>query len=178
METRSRLEEFASSLLDERIWFGKYPTPEEARTISRSGFTHIVNLCTPDENTWEPYKISDHVIINYPFCDGTIQRPLEETEESPNKWKTFYSFINGLVAILEQPLRTKIYIHCLGGHGRSPTIAAIVYGRILDMDSATAIKEVKEAHQKRKVMKDKWRKLGAPHRAKQKRLIKWFLDRK
>lgn len=170
------MEDFAADLLRGKLWFGKYPTPEEVDIVSSSGFTHIVNLCTPEEITWEPYVPPKYITtINYPFCDGTLQKPLGEKEDLPEQWKTFPDFIERLIEILKQP-QTKIYVHCLGGHGRSPTIAAIVYGLILNKDSDTTIGDVREAHQRRKVMKDKWRRLGAPQRAKQKRIIKWFLD--
>ena len=171
------MDDFAAPLLNQRLWFGKYPTPEELDIIVAEGFTHIINLCTPEEVTWDPYQVpqsSKIKVIFYPFEDGKTQ-PLSETSSRPLEWTTFSPFIKRLQTILRTPTN-KMYIHCKGGHGRSPTISAIVCGLMENKHSTTILKEVHAAHQSRKIMLDKWRKLGAPQRAKQKILVRLMLD--
>jgi len=161
------MEDFSASILDGRIVFGKYPIQDEADIIIKNGYNIIVNLCTNDEITWEPVKWpKSTVIINYPIKDGNSQTPTEG-------WEGFLSFINNLLEILREH---KLYVHCLGGHGRSATIASLLYGKTMKVSSIESINIIYNAHQKRKVMKDKWRKLGAPQRAKQKRIISNYLD--
>lgn len=169
------LKDFASYLLDGKLWFGKYPTPEEFRTILGSGFTHIVDLCTIEEITWERYVTPSWLTkIEYPFEDGSKQYPFGEPSPDPSKWTTFAPFIQSLVDILQMP-ENKVYLHCLGGHGRSATIAAIVCSHLEQKDAQEVLKDVRDAHQRRKVMKDKWRRLGAPQRNKQKQIVKYYI---
>ena len=169
-----KLEDFAGHLLDGRLWFGKYPTPEELETIKKNKFTHIVNLCTSEEITWTPYLPPSSLhYIAYPFEDGQKQRPQTENGDI-SQWTSFPPFIKSLVKILGMK-QNKVYIHCKGGHGRSPTVCAIIYGLIKKVDALKAMKIIRAAHQERKVMDPKWRKLGAPQRAKQKKIVCNFL---
>jgi len=159
------MDNFSASLLDGAIVFGKYPTQEEADLIVRSGFTHIVDLTCPEEITWTPYVVPI-TYRKYPFEDGRSQKPRDG-------WDTFQPLVDELVALLRDG--NKLYIHCLGGHNRSAGLAAILYGLIERKTSEEAIAAVYQAHQARNEMKAKWRKLGAPQRAKQKQIIKKYL---
>ena len=168
------LASFTASLLDGRLLFSKYPTVEEQQSLLiDAGVTHIINLCTPAEVTWEePYNLEffSHNFVDYihcPFEDGNIQKA-----HDPELYKYL---VYNTVELLQDPAN-KIVAHCRGGHNRSAGFAAIVYGLYKKVASAEAIKAVHEAHSKRTEMKDKWRKLGAPQRAKQKRIIKQWLD--
>ena len=157
------MNKFSGSLLDGQLVFGKYPTVEEANVVVASGYTHVINLCLSSEITWTPIVWPSQVIVeHYPFLDGRSQRPEAH-------WLTFPPFLGKLLTWLQQGHR--LYIHCLGGHGRSATIAAILYGHIMKCTSQEAIKAVYTAHQQRTEMKPQWRKLGAPQREKQKQLV-------
>jgi len=161
------MEEFSSSLLNGRLVFGKYPTTEELAIIEGSGYTHIVNLCPDEEITWDPY-VSVLPVINYPFYDGVKQYPAFG-------WETFPEIIDTIVALVKTK-GNKVYVHCKGGHGRGALFCAIVYGKIKNIGGDAAIAAVHSAHQKRTVMKERWRKLGAPQRNKQKTIIRTALD--
>ena len=162
------MERFSAPLLGGRLVFSKYPTPEELDVILSNGFTHIVDLCTPDEMTWEPYVCPGSVtVIKYPFVDGKVQAPLQG-------WDSFLPFIRDLIEILSTE-SNKLLIHCKGGHGRSATIVGIIYGLVTKTDAETTIIAVHAAHQSRTEMLPKWRKLGAPQRNKQKDIIRKYL---
>ena len=162
------MNDFSASLLKGKLVFGKYPTQDEVNTIIKEKFTHVINLCISDEITWElPLYNSSIIFYDYPFKDGTSQTPEQG-------WNSFENFINRVISFLDDD-KNKIYIHCLGGHGRSATIAAIIYGRILNKTSDECLEAVYDAHQLRITMKDKWRKLGAPQRAKQKAIVKKYI---
>lgn len=163
------LTNFAGELLGGKLWFGKYPSDREVAILEREGFTDIINLCTQEEITWTPYT-TVITVTNYPFEDGTSQNPQGEVGRNPSAWTGFLPFIQTLVNLVNLS-DTKVYIHCKGGHGRSPTICAIICGVFLALDSEVVLKMVHAAHQKRRVMDPKWRRLGAPQRAKQKRLV-------
>lgn len=162
---------FSSSLLEGRLWFGKYPTPEEVQCLEQSGMTHMVNLCTPDNVTWTPYTTSLPV-MTYPFYDGKLQYPLGESRDMTT-WTTFDPFLTQLVTLLANP-NTRLYVHCKGGHGRSAMVAALLVARHLDMDADTALSLVHAAHQERTEMKPRWRRLGAPQRARQKAIVHYY----
>lgn len=158
---------FSASLLKGRLVFSKYPAEEELAIIVSRGFTHIVNLCTPEEVTWTPYQAPAGIwVLNYPFEDGKKQAPV-------GGWDGFDRFIDTLVHLLEER-KNKLLVHCRGGHGRGPTIAAIVYALVTKVSPDEAIAAVYAAHQKRTEMADKWRALGAPQREKQKDIIRNF----
>ena len=175
------MEDFSASLLDGRLIFGKYPKQSEVGLLFAGGISHIVNLCTKEEiEGWssdDRYSIpieSKICYLEYPFEDGRKQVPVEG-------WDSFPIFIATLIDILSADRENILYLHCKGGHGRSATISAIVYGKIMKISSKEAIDAVYQAHQKRKVMSDdpeksaKWRKLGAPQREKQKEIVKKYL---
>lgn len=162
------MEDFSASLLKGRLVFGKYPTQGEVNAIIEENFTHVVNLCATSEIIWEaPLWDPSIIFCSYPFKDGASQTPEQG-------WNSFESFLNKIISWLKDR-SNKVYIHCLGGHGRSATIAAIIYGRIRNKTSDESLEAVYNAHQKRIIMKDKWRKLGAPQRAKQKAIVKKYI---
>lgn len=164
------MNKFSALLLNGQLAFGKYPTIEEAETIIASGYTHIVNLCPKSEISWTAIVWPEKITVEYyPFLDGRCQRP----EGTIAPWSTFQPFLSKLLTWLQQGHR--LYIHCLGGHGRSATIAAILYGRIMQCAPEKAISAVYTAHQQRTEMKPQWRKLGAPQRDKQKELVFNFI---
>lgn len=79
-----------------------------------------------------------------------------------------------LRTILEH--KGKVYIHCRGGHGRSAMIAAIVIAIVNnDISANDALLVVFGAHQSRKVMKPKWRFLGAPQTRSQKEFVRSYI---
>lgn len=171
------MDDFSASLFGGLLSFGKYPTHTELAIILTE-YKHIVNICTPSDtagwNTNDIYTIpagSDVTLINYPFEDGT------HGQYPHQGWDSFPGFINQLITILYNGASAgKIYIHCKGGHGRSALVAAIIYGRLSPATTQEALAAVREAHQKRRVMDDKWRRLGAPQRAKQKAIVKKYIE--
>lgn len=169
------MKDFAFSLIGGRLWVGKYPTDGEISIIEGQGFTHIVNLCTKDEVTWEPYRVKSLITsIAYPFHDGSKQTPESEASSNYKLWTTFTDFLLELKEILSNRTN-KVYIHCKGGHGRSPMIAAILYGILENKCPEEALEYIKASHQTRITMDPKWRRLGAPQRNRQKEIVRYYL---
>jgi alkylated DNA repair dioxygenase AlkB len=162
------MERFSASLLDGRLVFSKYPTEDELTLVVSAGYNYIVNLCTSEEVTWTPYLAPVGVwVLNYHFEDGKKQTP-------QSGWGSFDSFIQSLVIILKTR-KNKLFIHCRGGHARSALIAAIIYALVTKTSADEAIEAVHTAHQARTEMDDKWRRLGAPQREKQRQIIRNYL---
>lgn len=71
-----------------------------------------------------------------------------------------------------------VYLFCKGGHGRSGTIAASLYGKLYHLSGKDAMAHInKEWHSQREMrhIRPKIRKLGSPQTAIQKRTVMQFL---
>ena len=64
-----------------------------------------------------------------------------------------------------------IYIHCKRGHGRSGTIAAILYGKMNNKTADESIDYIKKCHEKRTVVSKRIRQLNTPMNDTQKEQI-------
>lgn len=76
-------------------------------------------------------------------------------------------------------LQGSVYIYCRGGHGRSGTIAAAVYGRVNNLNGDQAIHTINQQwHLQRDLnrIKPLTRSLGCPQTYDQKRLVKIYLQ--
>ena len=157
------MEEFSASLYNNMIVFGKYPSQEELDTVGADfvGALIVVDLTADGEITSGMY---DSPRVRFPIKDRRAVEPHR------------YPELRDLVVFLSQKVLSgrRIYIHCRGGHGRSGMIAALVYKRVTKCTGEEALKMVYDAHQQRTVMKPKFRKLGCPQTAAQKRLVMIF----
>jgi protein-tyrosine phosphatase len=84
------------------------------------------------------------------------------TESDPTQ------FVRECVNILDA--HQGVYIFCRGGHGRSALIAALVLIE-KGVTNRDALRLIREAHGKRLVMEEKWRKMGAPQTTAQKSYV-------
>ncbi len=154
------LDDFTAAI-DDKLYFGKYPTQEEANLLLENDFEVYVDLTTADEVTWAPYKLAKGVIkMTCPLVDRTPDA-VDNTV-----------FLNTIKEIIRYYRGDrKIYIHCRGGHGRSAVVAAIVIAHLKNTSPSGALKLVKTAHSHRKIMEAKWRKMGAPQTKAQKDFV-------
>ena len=122
----------------------------------------IVDL-THREDTLEPYETDIHV-VKFPIRDMSVSSD---------------SNLCRLIEHLSKHIihKQKIYIHCKGGHGRSGVGAACLYGYCYNKSGYDALMRVGEAHQNRRVMKSKWRRIGSPQTSSQVEQVFRFLDR-
>jgi len=76
-------------------------------------------------------------------------------------------------------LKGVVYLYCKGGHGRSGTVAAAIYGKENGLSGKEALSHVDKEWRKQRDMtrlKSVVRKLGSPQTSGQKRVIYLFLD--
>jgi predicted NAD-dependent protein-ADP-ribosyltransferase YbiA (DUF1768 family) len=74
-----------------------------------------------------------------------------------------------------------VYIYCKGGHGRSGTIVASVYGKLKNLTGQQSLNHInKEWNIQRDLdkLRPKIKKLGSPQTIAQKNIVKKFLDQK
>ena len=147
------------SSLTPQIYFGKYIDSEVLDLLIKIDIDLIVNLCHESDNCipydWKPIP----ECISFPIVDCDISED-HEVIKLVNMLCSQYLSKN-----------KKIYIHCIGGHGRSATIAGILLGISENIPGPLVLSKVYSAHQERLIMKDKWRNLGAPQTNSQKQQI-------
>jgi protein-tyrosine phosphatase len=149
----------------ETILFGKYPCEETFKDLEKYCVTVLVNLTNEGERL-DPYEVpsEDIKVIKFPIPDRRIVKDQDAL-----------SLVKRLNKLMDRG--KVIYIHCLGGHGRSAVIAGLLYGYRYGKSPEKVLDRVWEAHQARKVLKPQMRKLGAPQNKIQKAQIIRILER-
>ena len=127
--------------------------------LETEGVTLFVDVTSEKLRPYTPSKARK---IKYPIKDRC----------APTDTETFAALIDEIVAAIDAG--AIVYVHCLGGHGRSATVAACVYMRVRGASADKSIRAVWHAHQKRKIMDERWRVLGAPQMKCQRDYIDLF----
>lgn len=146
------------SQLDTYIYFGKYPCNQVLEKLNELGIQTIINLTTSAENL-NPY-ITNINIIYKPIIDRKILPDIELIE---------------LIQSLRKYICNPIYIHCKGGHGRSGVVAGYLYGIVKNVSCYEVLQKLKVAHNNRKIVNSKCRRLGCPQTRCQKEQLKRLL---
>lgn len=143
--------------LSERLYFGIHPQAVEPIGIPL--INHYVSLVERHEFPFEPKEYH-----KFPIKDRGAP--------SLTQLKRIIDFLMGLEGV--------IYLFCKGGHGRSGTVAAALYGKMNGLSGKESLKLInKEWHKQRDLTKIRpfIVKLGSPQTACQKRLVLNYLDR-
>jgi protein-tyrosine phosphatase len=144
------------SIVDDSIYFGKYPDESILQTLSNLKITTILDLTHFFENL-PSYKVPDNMKrIHFEIVD----RGVEDDEKVKE-------IIDSIISTQSFP----IYIHCKRGHGRSGTIAAILYGKMNNKTADESIDYIKKCHEKRTVVSKRVRQLNTPMNEAQKEQI-------
>ena len=140
--------------------FGSSPCQEFVDYLENElDIKYFVDLTYENEHRVDFYK-TRYVKIKHPIRD----------QKTPTDTLKFCKFIVTLCDILHSG--GKMYVHCKGGHGRSGVVVAAILGVFLNLSSEKALEMVHSCHQDRKVMRDRWRIIGAPQTYNQKEFIK------
>lgn len=143
-----RLYDWISCLLPDHLYFGPFPNQVMIDNLANEGFTVILNLTIPGEETM--YYLPEGIeYLAYPIPDNRF--PL---------WIASYARM--VTKLKYRCLTDKVYVHCRGGHGRSGmTCVSIIYS-LLPYDLRTSIAFVNQSHNDRGVLRNKWRKRNSP----------------
>jgi hypothetical protein len=156
----------SSEFIKDKALFGAYPSQECVDEYERIGVRFFIDLTFSNEKNILPYE-TKYNYINYPIPDRRI----------PTNWKKFANLIvkiGDIIKSLEEG--EKIYIHCKGGHGRSGIVVACMLCYLYNLTPAEAIDETTMYHNKRKHMKEKWRRIGSPQTRSQKHFVSKFFE--
>lgn len=145
---------YPRNTLDGSALFGSFPTQHQVVTLENAGVCWFIDLTSVNEKKITPYYLSStSKYLRYSILDQSIPENIIE----------FAIFIHKLIYIISGLNSTqKIYIHCKGGHGRSGLVAAILLCIIDNISPDTAIREITISHNRRFLMKKKWKKIGSP----------------
>ena len=135
------------SIVDDNIYFGKYPDESILQTLLNLNITTILDLTHFLENL-PLYKVPNNMKrIHFEIVD----RGIEEDEK-------VIELINTIITSQSYP----IYIHCKNGHGRSSSITSILYGKMNNKNGEESIDYIKKCHEKRTVVSRRVRQLNTP----------------
>ena len=158
--------DYSSYFVDGQCLFGGFPTQDQVCELAGMGVTNFVDLTFPNEVPTK-YKLPHGCFyLNYPIPDRSI--PTSVSEFASIVMRVHNTIVAG----------KKMYIHCRGGHGRSGILVAIlIYMLTPDINTIKAIELATEYHSNRKIMREKWRLIGAPQTFYQKKYVhKFFSD--
>ena len=149
--------DYCSYFIPDRALFGSYPTTDRAKELESNGVVQYVDLTLQNE-VLEKYE-TEKPIIHYPIIDRQI----------PYDIYKFCKFIIKLAEIINN--KSKVYIHCRGGHGRAGLVVACLLCYIYKQSPNESIENTTFFHSQRKLMREKWRQIGSPQTRKQKSFI-------
>ena len=146
--------------------FGSYPTQEGVNELELNGVRYFIDLTYDGEDKITPYT-TKYTYIRYPIPDRKI----------PTDRKSFAKLIIKLSNIINALNDDeKIYLHCKGGHGRSGVVVACLLCYMFNITTQDALRHTARSHSKRRVMKEKWRKVGSPQTISQKNFVCKFFE--
>lgn len=141
------------SKVTDNLYFGKYPCDEVIKVLKGLEIDIILNLTEKSEDL--PQYVIGCEVINFPIVD-----------RKASEFNNTINLINNIAERIHQD--KKIYVHCKGGHGRSGLIVGGIYACLYKESYENTLEVLKIAHNNRKIMKDRMRKIGCPQTRLQK----------
>jgi protein-tyrosine phosphatase len=157
----------SSYFIKDKALFGAYPSDKEIEEYENIGVKYFVDLTAPEDESRVQKYVTRYTYIKYSIKDRRI----------PVDWQSFALFIIKLSdIIINLKDDDKVFIHCIGGHGRSGIVVASLFCNMYDMSPSNSISLTTKCHRKRKILKEKWRILGSPQTRSQKHFITKFFE--
>jgi hypothetical protein len=153
-----------SYFIEGKALFGSFPSQNDVNSLENEGARYFIDLTDADEKQTTPY-VTKFKYIKYPIPDRNI----------PENWKSFAQLIIEICKVIKTLERGElVYVHCKGGHGRSGVMVACILCYYYGISAGEALKQTNIFHQRRPVMREKWRRLGSPQGKRQKDFVYKF----
>jgi len=161
-----------SKVIDDRLYFGGYPSKQLFEWMMQDKFTHFIDLTTDHERNLLQFRYdkdmtfegNQPVIINLPIRDNSI----------PCDNDLFKTLLRDTYEILKKK-DTKIYVHCKGGHGRSGMMIACLLVYMFDIPSNKSLGLTTLFHSERVHTREKWKYAKCPQTYKQRKYVYEFV---
>ena len=151
------LNDFASVVLPDRVYFGCMPNQQQLELLKEQKFKYIINVMSDAEKNrftypLSPSTLSMHLLV-FPLPDQRV--PLHAQHFL--RWIAYLGNI-----VVKMNTHEKMYIHCRGGHGRSGLVAGCLlywYWKIHCSKALTGeecIQKLTTAHCQRKILNPKY----------------------
>ena len=154
----------ASYFIKDKALFGSYPTQEAVNSLEKIGVRYFVNLTRDTEKKISPYK-TQYTSIIFPIPD-------HRTPTNKIEFSRFIIKLSDIILSLKSDER--LYLHCKGGHGRSGIVVSVILCYLFGLSPQQAMEYTSKYHSRRPIMRDKWRKVGAPQSWHQKNFVYHF----
>lgn len=157
----------SSFFIKDKALFGSFPTQESISELENEGVRYFVDLTTPEEK--ETNKVilytTKYNYINYPIPDRSV----------PTNLQSYAKFIIDISKIIKNLKNNeKLYISCRAGLGRSGVVVASILCYLFKLNPEQSLQYTTKCLNKRKILKEKWRKIGSPQTYGQKKFIYKF----
>lgn len=155
-----------SYFIKDKALFGSFPTQESVEELEHEGVRYFVDVTDHEEKKITPYK-TKYNYMNFPIKDHYV----------PTDWVAFSKFILKVANLIKNLKNDeRLYINCLGGHGRSGVVVSCLLCYIFNLTPQQALDYTTKCHSNRLVMREKWRKIGSPQTFLQKKFVHKFLE--
>jgi len=145
------MEEFASTLVPGKLYFGGMPSKRQLRILQEQGVHTLVNVMTEEERRRFPYETCplslQMNVLYFPIVDQNI----------PQNAREFTRWIHRLSEHFDATSSRVIYIHCRGGHGRSALVSGclLLYASLFH-NAQDCIRFLTQSHRSRKILNPKY----------------------
>ena len=116
-------------LIKDKVLVGAEPTQDTLPKLLTFGVKHFVCLCEP----------------NYTLPEGVTRETVYIKNGGAGNTQVVDSLTSKLADLVKSPNCPLIYIHCVGGHGRTGMIGAILVGKVYGIKACQAIDYVEYA---------------------------------
>ena len=153
--------EYCSYFIKDKALFGSFPDQNAVNTLENEGVRYFIDLTFHDEKKIVPY-VTRYKYIHFPIHDQHI----------PDNSLEFCKLIIKISRYIKtMTADNKLYIHCKGGHGRSGILVACIMCYIFKLSPYESIEYTSKCHNNRKIMRERWRKIGSPQTYTQKKFV-------
>ncbi len=149
-----------SYFIKNKALFGSFPSQKIVNELQNMGVVTFIDLTCYNERV-RRYRTKGQY-LRYPIPDRGCP-------ENKVKFGSFVLYVCDIIRNLEE--NEKIYVHCIGGHGRSGILVASILCLYYKIHPKLALKLTNRYHDDRLVMRECWRKLGSPQYPCQKEFV-------
>ena len=159
--------DFCSSFLNKQCYFGCYPNPAQFNELVENDIKYFIDLTTVRERD----KLQFDYSFLIPNLEGLVYYNFSIVDNNiPHCPLLYDEFVQTLNRIISQK-KERVYIHCRGGHGRSPMLVASILCCLFFYTPYEALTLTKNYYANRFNLKEKYKGIPCPQLYSQRKFI-------